>query len=406
MDRFITSSSKGLAKLTKFGHPVVQFIHESVRDFLIKDNGLLDLWPEFAEDFAGQSHEKLKQCCHEYIMLHTSSCILGHTPIPPWKLYANKLEQKVSARYPFLKYATTHVLHHANAAAGSISQDDFLAKFGIRKWIKVNYIFTDFQACRYTTQASLLYILADQGLSNLVEMYLRRNPRIDILGERNGYPLFAAVMNEHNKVVRALVEQGEYSRRSPAHIDTKDPKGQTPLLLAIEKRHTAIVRILVEHGADLTMTDPHGQGPLLLAVKMELEGIVRILLEKGADTEMRDRGGRTPLSRATESIYPGSAKLLLEKGANVEARDADDRTPLSWAAQGGSNDVIQSLIRARADKESMDSSGRTPLSWATTWGIISNVRLLVKSGANIELADLNGRTPLSWAAQRKFFDKA
>lgn len=39
MDRFVVSSSKGLAEVTKSKRNTVQFIHESVRDFLIKDNG-------------------------------------------------------------------------------------------------------------------------------------------------------------------------------------------------------------------------------------------------------------------------------------------------------------------------------------------------------------------------------
>ncbi|TDZ49941.1 Vegetative incompatibility protein HET-E-1 [Colletotrichum trifolii] len=40
MDRFVLSSSKGLAEMTKSKEPTIQFIHESVRDFLLKDKGL------------------------------------------------------------------------------------------------------------------------------------------------------------------------------------------------------------------------------------------------------------------------------------------------------------------------------------------------------------------------------
>ncbi|KAF9773951.1 hypothetical protein IL306_008140, partial [Fusarium sp. DS 682] len=39
-NKCIISSSKGLAEITKAKKPTVQFIHESVRDFLIKDKGL------------------------------------------------------------------------------------------------------------------------------------------------------------------------------------------------------------------------------------------------------------------------------------------------------------------------------------------------------------------------------
>ncbi|WJG35884.1 uncharacterized protein FOBCDRAFT_93791, partial [Fusarium oxysporum Fo47] len=49
--RFIISSSKGLAEITKAKKPTVQFIHESVRDFLIRDKGLYQLWPELGADW-------------------------------------------------------------------------------------------------------------------------------------------------------------------------------------------------------------------------------------------------------------------------------------------------------------------------------------------------------------------
>ena len=45
MEKFIFSLSKGLAELTKSKNPTVQFIHESVREFLLEGSVLDDLWP-------------------------------------------------------------------------------------------------------------------------------------------------------------------------------------------------------------------------------------------------------------------------------------------------------------------------------------------------------------------------
>ncbi len=69
MDRFVLSSSKGLAELTKAVDPTVQFIHESIRDFLVKDNGIRQLWSELGDNFENSSHERLKKCCHTYITM-------------------------------------------------------------------------------------------------------------------------------------------------------------------------------------------------------------------------------------------------------------------------------------------------------------------------------------------------
>ncbi|KAJ4327369.1 hypothetical protein N0V84_002140 [Fusarium piperis] len=51
MNRFLLSSSKGLAEATKAKNPTVQFIHESVREFFLKD-GLRELWPNLVGDFS------------------------------------------------------------------------------------------------------------------------------------------------------------------------------------------------------------------------------------------------------------------------------------------------------------------------------------------------------------------
>ena len=46
MERYILDSSKGLAEMTRSkSNPTVQFIHESVREFLLKENALVGLWP-------------------------------------------------------------------------------------------------------------------------------------------------------------------------------------------------------------------------------------------------------------------------------------------------------------------------------------------------------------------------
>ena len=49
--RFILDSSKGLAEVTISWAPTVQFIHESVKDFLLKENALGSIWPDLGSNF-------------------------------------------------------------------------------------------------------------------------------------------------------------------------------------------------------------------------------------------------------------------------------------------------------------------------------------------------------------------
>ncbi|KAH9431493.1 hypothetical protein MCOR02_008782 [Pyricularia oryzae] len=49
--------------------PISQFIHESVRDFLLRDGRLAKVWPALGGKFAPVSHDRLKTCCLDYIRI-------------------------------------------------------------------------------------------------------------------------------------------------------------------------------------------------------------------------------------------------------------------------------------------------------------------------------------------------
>ncbi|GJC92740.1 pfs domain-containing protein [Colletotrichum higginsianum] len=144
MDRLIVSSSKGLAETTRSDDRTVQFIHESVRDFLLKDNGLRGLWPDLGDDFEGRSHDRLKGCCHTYL---TQINILAYLPEDRFLLQtseedARRSKSEVAKRFPFLEYATSQVLYHADAAAAhAIPQNAFLESFVVDDWIQMNNVF-------------------------------------------------------------------------------------------------------------------------------------------------------------------------------------------------------------------------------------------------------------------------
>jgi hypothetical protein len=71
LNQFVLSSWKGLAEVSKYRPLVVQFIHESVRHFLLKDRGLyalaLKLSTDLEADSQSASHEKLKELCLRHI---------------------------------------------------------------------------------------------------------------------------------------------------------------------------------------------------------------------------------------------------------------------------------------------------------------------------------------------------
>lgn len=176
-ERCVISSSKGLAEITKAKPPTVQFIHESVRDFLVKEKGLHELWPELGADWESLSHERLKLCCNAYVFHEAVEESLKKTEDSDG---AADIEKYSSTQYPFLEYATHFIFYHANAAGDIISQQQFLNQFPVPNWIRIYNAFERHEIRKYTQDADIIYILAEKGYPTLIRARLRDNPNIDV----------------------------------------------------------------------------------------------------------------------------------------------------------------------------------------------------------------------------------
>ncbi|KAJ5346099.1 hypothetical protein N7452_004103 [Penicillium brevicompactum] len=434
VSRYAISSSKGLAEITKSSQPRVQFIHESVRDFLIKDKGLYELWPEFGYDCESLSHEKLKQCCSFY-----TNHILTCTSVSRLLSDSSSSGQKeISRDYPFLEYASQNVLHHANAAAKVVSQEAFLSSFPISDWINTNNLFEKFNNRKYTMNASLFYILADKGFPELIRARLKEDSQIHVFGERYKYPLFTALANGNKDAVAALLNSSsrihngvditeglnhgkdlkEYENRTPlswaaqggrAGIvqllfqstpsgDDMDRGGRTPISRASENGHEAVVRLLIGNGANINPRDKDGWTPLQRASSNGHEAVARILIGSGANVNASDNNGWTPLQRASSNGHEAVARILIGNGANVNASDNDGWTPLQWASLNGHETVARLLISEGAHVNTRDKDGWTPLQLASSSGWEMIARLLIDNGADVNISDKDGWTPLQWAS--------
>ncbi|KAJ6017363.1 Pfs NACHT and ankyrin domain protein [Penicillium sp. IBT 35674x] len=377
LDRYVISSSKGLAETSKSDQPVVQFIHESIRDFLIKDKGLQQLWPEFGFDCESQSHEILKQCCSQY-MSHMSVCASVASVSS-----AKRQSQKISGSYtgvgirqecPFLNYATEHIFHHANAAAKLVPQDDFLSSFPISNWISSS---NSLSPERYSPGATLIYILAEKGGPELVRTRLKVNPQIHVLGERHKYPLFAALENFNEETFVALLESPRISKGAD---NITDNDGNTPMQLVTKRGYKAIAELLIDKGANVNAKDKCGRTPLLQVLMDENEELARLLIDNGANVNDSDDNGWSPLLWAVVGGNKEIARLLINKGANVNISDKYGWSPLLRALMGG-NDEIARLLIDKAAKVT-DEDGWSPMiqslivgNWEIPW--------LVEKGARI-----------------------
>jgi hypothetical protein len=131
--RFILNSSKGLAEITTSKTPSVQFIHESVKDFLLKENGLRAVWSDLGSNFQGQSHERLKQGCLNYMSIDIATHLNIGASLPKASSQeASDLRQSAVKAFPFLQYAIQNILYHADIAErNGVNQRDFVQSFSL-----------------------------------------------------------------------------------------------------------------------------------------------------------------------------------------------------------------------------------------------------------------------------------
>jgi ankyrin repeat protein/nucleoside phosphorylase len=467
MERYILSSSKGLAEMTKATKSkgqTIQFIHESVRDFLLKENGLSEIWPDLRSNLQAKSHERLEQCCLNYMGIDISSHIDINKPLPKASSQeAVALRKLATDAFPFLEYATRNVLYHADVAEGSgISQGTFIQSFQLAYWVTLDNLFEKHEVRRHTPNVSLLYILAEGNMSNLIRVL---HPSIlsylEVEDERYGLPLFASLATGSEEAVRTFLkahavnrypesqlhELGKYyqvgsrqanlgrdfkfsNRRTILSYiaelgndllfsclletgqflpDSKDKDGRTPLWQAADQGHETVVKLLLKTGkVDVNSKDINGRTPLWQAAFRSHETVVKLLLETGqVDIDSKDNNGRTPLSQAAFGGHKTMVKLLLETGqVDVNSKDNNGQTPLlgaaflSQAAFGGHKTVVKLLLETgQVDVNSKDINGRTPLLQAAFGGHETVVKLLLETGqVDVNSKDINGQTPLSHAA--------
>ncbi|WKT53744.1 Ankyrin repeat [Fusarium oxysporum f. sp. vasinfectum] len=395
INKCIISSSKGLAEITKAKKPTVQFIHESVRDFLIKDKGLYQLWPELGADWESQAHERLKLCCNAYVF-HRA---IGKAIDGQQSNEAQSIKDDLLKQFPFLEYASQFVLGHANAAAYKITQQRFISEFPVSNWVRIFNTFEKHKVRKYSQGADILYILADRGHSELIRVRLDVNPRIDGGGGRYRHPLLAAMAKGNKDSVTALLG---LSSRVYNGIDITDGlkckldsvrSNDTPLSWACEEGHVAIAAVLLDQGAQVGEDD---LGKYVGSGDIE---VVKMLLEKGVDARAADTDGWTPLHRASENGHWEIAKMLLEKGADARAANVDGLTPLHLASQNGHLEIAQLLLEKGVDAGAADTDGWTPLHLALQNGHLEIAKMLLEKGADPTAPDQSGSTPLQQASQ-------
>jgi ankyrin repeat protein len=424
MELFILDSSKGLAEMTKGETPTIQFIHESVRDYL-HDTGFAVLAPDLSGNLLGLTHDYLKRCCLNFI----TESILNHLSLPEplpeaISVEAESLREHASKLFPFLEYATENLISHAELAIGNgVDQFGPHATTWLSEtlWRPFNDLFAIHDSGRLYPGISTASIFVHSGAVHLLRHACdplhpyELAPVLLLAIQSENIHLVTALLDTMNELVPAIWTQlsdkegtdllfrtGRLHDVSFFHALLESglaiPTAVEDLLLEITKSGSAqAIVYLSAKGVKVLL---HGASAMHGAINRGKEDVVQVLIDLGLTPEnYLEAYSLHPLVTASQVGRAGIVRVLLKNRTYVSAPNATGMSLLA-ACGRGHPDVVRLLLDFGALVNYSDLQDGTPLNVALKKRNLPVVELLLKHGALVSLLDLQDGAILMLAACR------
>ncbi|PQE10657.1 Pfs NB-ARC and Ankyrin domain protein [Rutstroemia sp. NJR-2017a BBW] len=314
MSLFILSSSKGLAEITKSKskNHTVQFIHESVRDFLLKENGLSQVLADIENNAAGLSHDP-------------------NTP------EATELRMNASRRFPFLEYATHNILPHAESSqAGGVDQRQFIVDFRTRDWVNFYNLLERTIINRLDEEADLVYILAERDCPNLIELCHRSKWTAKTsYGGRYGNPVFAAIAKNSQRVFDLFyVTVTNDVSMEPQGLVFLRPEREVTSFLIKNESAPLVPRFLQIYNVPITSW----KSVLSWALDNGRRTLVELLLRQAVRNNIVEEY-TVPLLEAVyhKEFYPDFLPFII-------SLPEGDKRMLFWASMSGNHRLVEHIL--------------------------------------------------------------
>jgi hypothetical protein len=215
MERKLKALSCGLAEAVPSSDAqVVQFIHQSVKDFFLEKglSVLHDLKSADIKtselDFARIAHYRLSRTCIRYLAMENIS------------RSTTRDRDRLMSAFPLLHYAATSwITHVKQSETGKVSQSDLLDYFAwpsealIQLWVRIYDIIEPYSVERPPGGTTMIHVVSRYQFLEPLRMILQRKDWAD------------------------------------TDIDVRDNIGWTPLSWAVERGNETVVKLLLNAGA-------------------------------------------------------------------------------------------------------------------------------------------------------------
>ncbi|KAK6342187.1 hypothetical protein TWF730_001666 [Orbilia blumenaviensis] len=378
--RYITSSSRGLIEMTSSYKCHVQFIHETVNDFLVRNARLQKLDPTLEPDVVSAGHERVALCCLEYLKMYA-----GYTPAGSLTVLGGAVGEQSDQKFPFLKYSAFCLFYHAERAPQP-AQEAFIKYLQecprIIKILNVMYTmgsrriaYSRIMEDTKCTEMGLLCILSLWRCPRLIRVLLR-GPDIDIDSGGGWYntALAAAAMtttyweDETNEVIQLLISAGAevnaqggfFGNALQAAIAMSGLRSYNGNMKSGSNQILYVVQTLLGYGADVNAQGGFF-GNALQAAAVAAGGrkyslgikakVIQLLLDAGADVNAQGGyfGNALQGAAATAGLWGSEMaqiiQMLLGAGANVntdggEYGNALQAAAANWVCEGAEDDLF------------------------------------------------------------------
>lgn len=439
IERSLLHYSRGLVEVIHGQLPLVQFIHETVRDFLT------------GKTFYGRSSMQPESTSSLFLAFEPRSCHINIAKDCLRYLHglraAQPAEKWLMHFYPLSGYAANAWWRHVRRS-GAHCDEQFVSMIfelfatpdPVSDWIQACGIWLDlrrpiFNCVRADVLehpwlsflsptgkaahlggrlASPLYLAASVGIYELAREAFNRGANVYVRA-REDCPLEVAVYFNHCDIVKLLldnitavnfdVEMFDGARQIATDlgyieiegmlldkVDSIDPRVDEDERLCAPSMEGDVerVRLLLSEGSDVNARDAYCGTALHAASSFGHVAVVELLLSKGADVNARTVRLGAALHIVSQSNRPDLAKMLLDRGANVNIRKNDGSTALHEASFMGNFEMVRLLLDRGADIDISDKRRDTALLHAVRQGNARTTKLILEHRAAQDVVVENG----------------